>query len=132
MPTQLKWLGFVRALQEIEQGLFWRIELTYIVVLKQKFVQFTVIEGRSGRNLLLLESCGFRHCITIKSRHSEAAVTRPEPGANYLMRVGFTSNCIGSGTQRGAPSGKSSHRQVKAAPKKMHRTGLADKAREKS
>src|SRR5205085_1981116 len=121
-----------RALGEFEYGIIGYAPCAHVVVFQDEFFELRTIKRLSRANLLVLKTSRFRCSITVESGRSEAAVARPEPGADHLMRIGLARNCICPRARRRRPPRESSYSQVEATPKEMDRTRFAEKPRAKT
>src|SRR5689334_19684952 len=85
-----------------------------------------MIKSFSGPDQILGIPLRLRRSIGVKSGIGDLSGTWPEPCAATLVRIGFTCDRIRAFAFRRALSRKAGDRQIKAAPKEVHRTGFPD------
>src|SRR4029077_2826071 len=100
-----------------------------------EFAEILGVRRRAWSDFRLAEAGGLRIGVAIEGGLSEAAIARPEAAAADLVRIrlavgGVRDHRI-AGRRRRWAAGEARHGEIEAAPKEMHRAGLAEKARPK-
>src|SRR6185312_17313275 len=117
--------GAVHAFHKLEDRIRRGFLSAHVVIIQQILTHFLAVEGRLRLHRRCFEPIRLRSSVGVKSGLSIAAVSRPEPKADDLLRIRLARNCIGSGPLRSRTPGEPRHRQIKAAPEKMHRARVA-------
>ncbi len=120
--------GLVSALQKIEQRLTRRGGLAGVIVHQQKLFHLGMIKSRGRLNFLLGKAGWFGRGIGIECRTLDLASAGPDSRTDHFVGLRFAGDGIRAGAFGSAATGKARHRQVEAAPEKMHRTVFADEA----
>ena len=98
IPLRKRGSCFIGALQEGEQRLIWRGFMAQIFIKEDELTQSIVEAGLFRLDRNSIETFRRRSSIAIESGFTEASVTRPEAGADDLMRVClcllYTSRCV--------------------------------------
>src|SRR5579883_3432754 len=131
IPVPQRSSGFVRALQEIEQGRARRARSAHVIVQEDKFAKITIVPRCGGKDFCFRKAVGLRHRTGIKGRATDFSSSRPPACADYFVRISFARDGIRAGPLRSTASRKPRHAEVKAAPEEMHRAAFADEARAK-
>src|SRR5689334_12007825 len=69
---------------------------------------------------------GFRNNVGVKGGVLNLTASRPKTHAAHFVRIGFAGNGIGAGACRRATTRKARSGKIEAAPKEVHRAGLAN------
>src|SRR3989442_9670701 len=120
----------VGALRKIQQNFIRLFSGAHGVVWQNELAQLRFVERSIWLDLRFFESLRFRICIRVEKGCRHGSIARPKTQAAYLLRISLTRNCIRqmwnpARVRRRGPTGKTCHREIKAAPEKMHRTALA-------
>src|ERR1700682_6474762 len=127
IPMSQRRRRLVCAFKEIEQHSSRRRRLPHIVVHQQEFVQAGVIKGGRRPHGLRGIPLWFRSGIRVKSRSIDSCA-RPEASARAFVGVSFARHSICPRALGGWTAGEAGGREIEAAPKKVHGTGLAGAA----
>ena len=117
--------GFVGCLAEVENVFLWRLSGAHVVVLENEFSQLRIPISRAGEHGFFVQSRRLWRGVRIESRVRESPIPRPKPATDAFVRITLAGQCVRIFWQGGATSRKTSHRQIEAAPEKMHWTALA-------
>src|SRR5882757_10507298 len=90
-----------------------------------------MIKGFCRANRAFAKSGRLRRRVRVKSCTLDFSAAGPKPDAADFVRVGLARDLVRPCTFRRGASGKSRHRKIEAAPKKMHRARLSSEARSK-
>src|SRR5207249_4890087 len=127
IPVRQLRAGRVGALQKLQQRGARRLRLADVIVHQNEFGQILMPESSGWLERLVLQPCRLRRRVGIECRARNGSAARPEPGADALVRVGFTGDHPLA--RRSGASRETRTAQVEAAPKKVHGTALADEPR---
>src|SRR5204862_4207946 len=91
------------------------------------------IERSAGHDWPVAKANWFGIGVGIEGRAWEGLIAWREPGAAYLVRIGFARHLVGQSGHaarmgRSRAPGEPRDREVKAAPEEMDRARLADKS----
>src|ERR1700688_3540370 len=123
-PAQIR-PRLISTLQKIQQCLPRQSSPANVVIHQQKLFHLRMVKSSRRPDLLLGKTSRLRRRIRIKRRTLHLSPARPESRADHFMRIRLARNRIGTRPFRSAPSRKSRHAQIEAAPEKMYRTIFA-------
>ncbi len=121
--------GCVRALTKVKQRSAGRRGGAHVVIHEKKFAKLLVIKSGFRKDLGLREALQLRRHVGIERRTFDFSAAGPEADAAHFVGVSFAGDTVGARALGGQAAGKASHREVEAAPEKVHRAAFADEAR---
>src|SRR5690349_18484772 len=120
--------GFVGGLTKFQKCGAGRRRPAHVVIHQEELAELRVVLRGLRLDASLAEARRLGSHVGIEGGRADAAAG-PKADAADFVGIRFTRDGIGARALGSAAAGKARHRMVEAAPEKMHRAGLAQKAR---
>src|SRR5215212_9916424 len=116
VPSRALRPGLVRALHELQQGLFGRGAVAYLFVQQQRGAAFREPARDLRTERMFGQTFRLGGGVRVEGGLAHASISRPEAGGDNLMGVGLESYRIGVLRQRHLFAGEAGYGEVEAVP----------------
>src|SRR6266567_4398912 len=136
VPRRQRGSGVISALRKFQNRIVGRLRAANILIRQNEFAQLRMKRRGGWLYFCIGETIGRRIGVGIEECRGNLVVARPETETAHFLRIGLPGDRVGqmgdaAGMRRRGPAGKARHREIEAAPEKMHRTALTAETRTK-